>query len=81
LLGRTAAELVSTSPDLLRYLEQRLLFLRITFGFGWARAEGEEEGSGKEKEKRKEGGGKRKREEGGDAEGAVGRLCVWGVRM
>ena len=26
-------------------------------------------------------GGKRKREEGGDAEGAVGRLCVWGVNM
>ena len=65
---------------MLKYLEQRLLFLRIAFGFGWARAEeGEEEGSGKEK--RKEGSGKRKREEGGDAEGAVGRLCVWGVNM
>ena len=74
--------MVSASPDVLRYLEQRLLFLRVTFGFGWARAEeGEGEGSGGEKEKRKEGGGKRKREEGGDAEGAVGRLCVWGIKM
>jgi len=64
----------------LKYLEQRLLFLRITFGFGWARAEeGEEEGSGKEKMKGR--GGKRRREEGGDAEGDVGRLCVWGVKM
>ena len=73
--------MVSASPDVLKYLEQRLLFLRITFGFGWARAEGEKEGGCKEKEKRKERGGKRKREEGGDAEGAVGRLCVWGVKM
>lgn len=74
--------MVSASPDVLKYLEQRLLFLRITFGFGWARAEeGEEEGSGKEKKKRKGGGGKRKREEGGDVEGAVGRLCVWGVKV
>ena len=68
--------MVSASLDVLKYLEQRLMFLRITFGFGWARAEeGEEEGGGKE------GGGKRKREEGGDSEGAVGRLCVWGVKM
>ena len=67
---------------MLKYLEQRLLFLRITFGFGWTRAEErEEEGSGKEKEKMGERGGKRKREEGRDAEGGVGRLCVWGVKM
>ncbi|UPX14921.1 uncharacterized protein EKO05_0005392 [Ascochyta rabiei] len=33
LLGRTASQLVGTDVDVLRYLEQRLLFLRITMGF------------------------------------------------
>jgi len=33
LLGRTAAQLVDTDVNVLRYLEQRLLFLRVTMGF------------------------------------------------
>jgi hypothetical protein len=33
LLGRSAEQLVFTSLDILRYLEQRLLFLRVTMGF------------------------------------------------
>ncbi|KAF2259306.1 hypothetical protein CC78DRAFT_74412 [Lojkania enalia] len=35
LLGRTAAQLIDTSLDVLRYLEHRLLFLRVSMGFGW----------------------------------------------
>ncbi|KAF2126619.1 hypothetical protein P153DRAFT_407812 [Dothidotthia symphoricarpi CBS 119687] len=33
LLGRTPEQLVATSVDVLRYLEQRLLLLRVTMGF------------------------------------------------
>ena len=33
LLGRTAEQLVSADVNVLRYLEQRLLFLRVTLGF------------------------------------------------
>ena len=33
LLGRTASQLVDTDLEVLRYLEQRLLFLRVTMGF------------------------------------------------
>jgi hypothetical protein len=33
LLGRTAEQMVSTNVDVLRYLEQRLLMLRVTMGF------------------------------------------------
>lgn len=33
LLGRTATQLVDTEIEVLRYLEQRLLFLRVTMGF------------------------------------------------
>ncbi|KAF2627398.1 hypothetical protein BU25DRAFT_342003 [Macroventuria anomochaeta] len=33
LLGRTASQLVHTDLEVLRYLEQRLLFLRVTMGF------------------------------------------------
>lgn len=33
LLGRTPPQLVDTDPEVLRYLEQRLLFLRVTMGF------------------------------------------------
>ncbi|KAF3032828.1 hypothetical protein E8E12_004576 [Didymella heteroderae] len=33
LLGRTASQLVDTDLGVLRYLEQRLLFLRVTMGF------------------------------------------------
>ena len=33
LLGRTAEQLVETNVDVLRYLEQRLVFLRVTMGF------------------------------------------------
>ena len=36
LLGRTKEELVSSSEELLRYLEHRLLFLKIWVMFGWA---------------------------------------------
>ncbi|KAK7178757.1 uncharacterized protein CC84DRAFT_1261574 [Paraphaeosphaeria sporulosa] len=34
LLGRTAEQLVTASLDVIKYLEQRLLFLRLTLGFG-----------------------------------------------
>ncbi|KAF2438559.1 hypothetical protein P171DRAFT_371527 [Karstenula rhodostoma CBS 690.94] len=34
LLGRTAEQLVTASLDVMKYLEQRLLFLRLTLGFG-----------------------------------------------
>ncbi|KAH9877719.1 hypothetical protein J1614_002936 [Plenodomus biglobosus] len=33
LLGRTASQLVATDVEVLRYLEQRVLFLRVTMGF------------------------------------------------
>jgi hypothetical protein len=33
LLGRTTSQLVDTDVEVLRYLEQRLLFLRVTMGF------------------------------------------------
>lgn len=33
LLGRTASQLVHTDLEVLRYLEQRLLFLRVSMGF------------------------------------------------
>lgn len=36
LLGRTAMELSMSSPALLKYLEQRLLFLRLSVLFGWS---------------------------------------------
>jgi len=42
LLGRTAAELVGCRVETLRCLEQRLLFLRVTFVFAWRADEGEE---------------------------------------
>ncbi|KAF2681655.1 hypothetical protein K458DRAFT_77332 [Lentithecium fluviatile CBS 122367] len=34
LLGRTAEQLVTAPLDVMKYLEQRLLFLRLTLGFG-----------------------------------------------
>jgi hypothetical protein len=34
LLGRTAEQLATASLDVMKYLEQRLLFLRLTLGFG-----------------------------------------------
>ncbi|KAJ4290447.1 hypothetical protein N0V90_010663 [Kalmusia sp. IMI 367209] len=34
LLGRSAQQLVAAPLDVMRYLEQRLLFLRLTLGFG-----------------------------------------------
>lgn len=33
LLGRTAAQLVTASLEVMKYLEERLLFLRVTLGF------------------------------------------------
>lgn len=33
LLGRSASQLVVTDLEILRYLEQRLLFIRVTMGF------------------------------------------------
>ena len=33
LLGRTAEQLIATGVDVLQYLEQRLLLLRVTMGF------------------------------------------------
>ncbi|EON69735.1 hypothetical protein W97_08997 [Coniosporium apollinis CBS 100218] len=41
LLGRTAQELVASAADILKYLEQRLLFVRVTLLFGWIAEEGE----------------------------------------
>jgi hypothetical protein len=41
LLGRTADELVKSSVDVLKYLEQRMLYLRVTLRFAWAAEEGE----------------------------------------
>ena len=32
-MGRTADQLVTTDTEVLKYLEQRLLFLRVTMGF------------------------------------------------
>ena len=36
LLGRTASEFVSASTDVLKYLEHRMLFMRVTVMFGWS---------------------------------------------
>jgi len=36
LLGRTEEDLVASSTQVLKYLEQRLLFLRMTLMFGWS---------------------------------------------
>lgn len=41
LLGRTPGELVVMDVEELKYLEQRLLFLRVTLLFGWAAEEGD----------------------------------------
>ncbi|KAF2432419.1 hypothetical protein EJ08DRAFT_131912 [Tothia fuscella] len=41
LLGRTKEELVGSNVEVLKYLEQRLLFLRVTLRFAWAAEEGE----------------------------------------
>ncbi|KAF2396773.1 hypothetical protein EJ06DRAFT_559428 [Trichodelitschia bisporula] len=41
LLGRTAAEFVRLDAANLRFIEQRLLFLRVTMRFAWAAEEGE----------------------------------------
>jgi len=35
LLGRTARQLVTSSLEVLKQLEHRLLFLRVSMGFGW----------------------------------------------
>lgn len=44
LLGRTAEELANSSPELLRYMEKRLQWLRVTLVVGWP---GEELGAGR----------------------------------
>lgn len=36
LLGRTAAEFVTASTEVLKYLECRMLFMRVTVMFGWS---------------------------------------------
>ena len=36
LLGRTPEELVASDKEVLQYLENRILFLRITVMFGWS---------------------------------------------
>lgn len=41
LLGRTKEELVTAGTEVLKYLEMRLLFLRITLRFAWVAEEGE----------------------------------------
>jgi hypothetical protein len=41
LLGRTKEELVSAGTEVLKYLEMRLLFLRVTLRFAWVAEEGE----------------------------------------
>jgi hypothetical protein len=40
LLGRTAEQLIKTELEVLRYLEQRLLLLRVTLGFAMCLEEG-----------------------------------------
>lgn len=40
LLGRSPAQLVSTNLETLRYLEQRLLLLRVTMGFALSLEDG-----------------------------------------
>lgn len=44
LLGRTAEEFANGSPELLRYMEKRLQWLRLTLVVGWP---GEEMGTGR----------------------------------
>jgi len=41
LLGRTAAELSTSSSELLKYLERRMMGLRVTLVIGWMGGEGE----------------------------------------
>ena len=45
LFGRTATDLAGATAEVLRYLEQRLLFLRLTLIFGWVAED--ESGMGK----------------------------------
>jgi len=44
LLGRTAAELSASSSELLRYLERRMMGLRVTLVVGWIGGDGEDMG-------------------------------------
>lgn len=46
LLGRSAGELAASTLEVLRYLEQRLLFVRVTLLFGWC-GDGDAEGVGR----------------------------------
>ena len=39
LLGRTVEELINSSVEVLKYLEHRLLFLRVTLLVGWTAEE------------------------------------------
>jgi hypothetical protein len=41
LLGGPVSELALADTDLLKYMEQRLLFHRVTLLFGWASEQGE----------------------------------------
>jgi len=41
LLGRTAVELSTSSSELLKYLERRMMGLRVTLVVGWMGDEGE----------------------------------------
>ncbi|KAF1989878.1 hypothetical protein K402DRAFT_370693 [Aulographum hederae CBS 113979] len=73
LLGRSKEELVSCSIEVLRYLEVRLRWLRVTFVFGWAALVAEDAvGRGGEGER---GVGN------GNAGEGIGRLWVWDVKM
>ncbi|KAF1994902.1 hypothetical protein P154DRAFT_501038 [Amniculicola lignicola CBS 123094] len=56
LLGRTAEQLAETDIDVLRYLEHRLQFLRVSLGFGWC-LEGTEPEPGPEVDRDGVGGG------------------------
>lgn len=44
LLGRTAGELSTSSTELLKYLERRIMGLRVTLVVGWKGGDGEEMG-------------------------------------
>jgi len=44
LLGRNAAELSASSSELLRYLERRMMGLRVTLVVGWIGGDGEDMG-------------------------------------
>ncbi|OCK79378.1 hypothetical protein K432DRAFT_299970 [Lepidopterella palustris CBS 459.81] len=79
LLGRTADQLVTSTLEVLNYLEQRLLFLRVTLGFGWAL--GDSAGEQVVERAWKRNGPGTDVSAPSREKGEVGRLCIWCVKM